>query len=1033
MTTFPRFARRVLLSCTVAAVALVAFAVFPYSGSAAESLGDGTDTALPAGISPQQADLYRKLLENNPEVRKAVEDARRREEEGEQPARPGAAAGATRRRTEVQPQAPAPESAAAPVRYDWRSSAYVGNLFAKRLSATEAARLHHFGHEMFPPTPGAAQLLENIPVAPTYVIGPGDQIVVRMWGRVEGTQRATVDRDGKIYLPKFGSLYVAGKTFAEMRSFIRSKVSTIAEVHSEVTLGQMKGIRVSVVGEVRSPGWYNVSSFQTALQILTIAGGMKDIGSLRTIRVLRDGKLIQQIDLYDLLLSGDTRSDIRLQQGDVIFVPVVGKLVAVVGEVRRPAIYELRGEKALLDVVKVAGGFAPSAWRRRVQVERLEGNVSRIVLDASVDELEDGGKIFTPADGDIVRVFPILPMDVNTVTLEGNVYRPGKYEVKPGMTVGSLLKSAGDFLPETYFDYALLTRRAPPDRHKELVPVNLREIVLEKKEGADIALRAEDTLTVYNRSSFSDLPKATISGEVRMIRRDWGRIAANDNVAGLAVPGRGRPSDNAVAPDNVVLLDNTVFGVPSDNAVLPFRPGEPFYPDNVTWLYHAGVPLQPDNVSLLRQTGVSFEIHDGARVADLVKMAGGLTRLAYLERAEIVRVDADRGYHTVYFDLGKAMAGDPKENVVLENEDRVRIHSVLEMRHRKTVSAAGELNSPGEFVLTQGMRLSDLLFKAGGFKENAYTKEAELVRREITPQGDLVKTRTIVVHPERALAGEGEDDPRLQEYDYLYVRQIPDWGEKIEVILAGEFRFPGAYAARKGERLSSVIARAGGFTQDAYLGAGVFTRVSTRKTQQEAIDRLIEDLEIAISEKGQEVSAALDKEDVESNKQLMEARRSLVSQLRKVKAKGRVIIALEDPETMKGKGEDVLLEDGDRLEVPQKMNVVNVVGRVYNPTGVVYDPVNDTVDHYLKTVGGPTPNADKDNIFVLKANGSVVSRGNADHGFFSGGFLESKVNPGDSVVVPEKLVQIRTMKDVKDITQIMFQIAVTTGVLIALF
>ena len=343
--------------------------------------------------------------------------------------------------------------------------------------------LHHFGHELFEPTPGAAQLLENIPVAPGYIVGPGDEIIIKMWGRVEGTQRVTVDRDGKIYLPKFGSLYVAGKTFEEMRAFIQSKVSTIAEVSSDVTLGQMKGIRVSVVGEVRSPGWYNVSSFQTALQMLSIAGGMKDIGSLRRIQVLREGKLIQQIDLYDLLLSGDTRADIRLQQGDVIFVPVVGKLAAVVGEVRRPAIYELRNEKSLPDLIKVAGGFAPSAWKHRVQVERLEGNVSRIVLDASVEELQDGRLLFVPSDGDIVRVFAILPLDTNVATLEGNVYRPGKYEIKPGMTIGSLLKGTDDFLPETYFDYALLTRLVLPDLHKELVPVNLREIVLEKKSG----------------------------------------------------------------------------------------------------------------------------------------------------------------------------------------------------------------------------------------------------------------------------------------------------------------------------------------------------------------------------------------------------------------------------------------------------------------------------------------------------------------------------------------------------------------------
>ena len=158
---------------------------------------------------------------------------------------------------------------------------------------------------------------------------PGDEIIVRMWGRVEGTQRMVVDRDGKIFFPKFGSLYVAGKTFEEVKSFLRSKVSTIAEVSSDVTLGQMKGIRVSLIGEVRAPGWYNVSSLHTALQLLSMAGGVKDIGSLRRIEVRRGGKLAETIDLYDFLLKGETGSDTRLLSGDTVFVPVVGKLAGV--------------------------------------------------------------------------------------------------------------------------------------------------------------------------------------------------------------------------------------------------------------------------------------------------------------------------------------------------------------------------------------------------------------------------------------------------------------------------------------------------------------------------------------------------------------------------------------------------------------------------------------------------------------------------------------------------------------------------------
>ncbi len=1026
------------------------FLLFAFLGGpslAAENSMGGSTPALPADLSPEQAEMARKYLEANPEARKAFEAA---QQQKEQDAREGMTPGDGNAEGGRKDLAPGAEGAAAaaredrfaPSRYDWRESPYVSRLFGSRLKDEEKRQLVHFGHDLFAPRVNVAVVLENMPAVPGYVIGPGDEIVVRMWGRMEGTQRLTVDRDGKIFFPKLGSFHVAGKTFEELKTFLQGKVSGIKEVRSDVSLGRMKGVRVSVIGEVRVPGWYDVSSLHTALQALSLASGVKDIGSLRRIELRRGGKAIETIDLYDFLLKGDGRSDVRLLQGDTIFVPVVGKLVVIAGEVRRPAIYELRDEKPLLDLVRVAGGFAPSAWKQRVLVERLEGNASRVVLDASVEDLEKGKATVDLADGDIVRVFPILPVDVNGITLEGNVYRPGKYEIKPGMTVGSLLKDAMDFRPETYFDYALLTRLVPPDLHKEVIPVNLREIVLEKKPGADVALQGRDKLTVYNRSAFRDPPKATISGEVRMTRQPPGPPpkAEGPFPAGQgpekplktesplpAGPGREKPlkTEGSLAPmpglepspkaEGQVATGKVALGMKSEKDFL---------------LSKLAAESRVDN------TVLTIEIQAGMRVADLVRMAGGLTRLAYLERAEVVRVDENRTYRTIYFHLGKAIAGDPGENLLLSNEDHVQIHSILETRFKKTVMAEGEVNNAGEYVLTDGMRLSDLLFKAGGFRESAYTKEAEVIRREISPQGDLVRTQALVVLPEKALRGEADADIPLKEYDLLVVRRIPDWSENIRVTLAGEVQFPGIYTAHKGERLSSVIGRAGGFTNGAYLKAAQFTRLSTQRTQQEAIDKLIDDLEVEVAQKGQAVSAAVDREDVEVAKQLLEARRALISQLKKARAKGRVVIRLTSTDQLKGSTADILLEDGDRLEVPKKTNVVNVVGRVYNPTGVVYDPARDTVDHYLKMVGGPTESADQDHIFLLKSNGSVVTRDNADKGFFSTAqqsLLSTRVDPGDSIVVPEKLLETRLMKDVKDITQIMFQIAVTTGVLIALF
>jgi protein involved in polysaccharide export with SLBB domain len=553
------------------------------------------------------------------------------------------------------------------------------------------------------------------------------------------------------------------------------------------------------------------------------------------------------------------------------------------------------------------------------------------------------------------------------------------------MTVGALLPDANAFLPETYFDYALLTRLVPPDFHKEVITVNLRAIVLEKRPGADIPLQGQDTLRVYNRSAFRDLPKATISGEVRM----------------------GHP--------DLVRAPKTELQATTEKAAHEAR--------TVT-------------ESAVERNVLTFDIQAGMRVADLVKMAGSLTRLASLDRAELVRVDDNRTYRTIYFHLGKAMEGDPKENLLLESEDHVRIHSVMETRYRKTVTAVGEVNNPADYVLTQGMLLSDLLFKAGGFRESAYAKEGELIRREVTPQGDLVKTQTLIVFPDKALAGDPAANLPLKEFDLLVVRQIPEWSQKILVTLSGEVQFPGAYSAKKGERLSSLITRAGGFTKDAYLKAAMFTRASTQRSQQEAIDRLIDELEQEVARQGQKVSGALDPDDVAASKELLASRRALTAQLKKVRAKGRVIIQLAGNGNVEGTLGDVLLEDGDRLEVPRKMNVVNVVGRVYNPTGVVFDPAHDSVGYYLRLVGGPMESADRDHIFLLKADGSVVTRETAGSGFFSfgsRGLMNARVEPGDSILVPEKLVQTRLMKDIKDITQILYQIAVAAGVLIVVF
>ena len=797
----------------------------------------------------------RQIVRSNPELKQFLPPKWREEldaETGAIPTQEGVAGEAAARA-----KAAKAEGAEKPVAalFDWRKSVYVSRLFASRLSFEEARQLSFFGHELFDPRVEIPVIGEALPVPDDYVVGPGDELVVKLWGRLEGTYRLRVDRDGKVFLPKMGPLSVAGKTLGEVKTLLRNRFGTTAEVSSDVSIGQMKGFIVSVLGEVQAPGRYQVSSFHTAFQAIAMAGGIKDIGSLRRVQVKRGREAPREIDIYDFLLRGDVTHDIRLSPGDAVFVPVVGPLVAVVGEVRRQDIYELKGERAIRGVVETAGGLAPSAYKRRVQVERLEGNRARVAIDLNLEEAEPALSSFQLQDGDILRILAVLPDMENVVEVEGNVQRPGKHEWKPGLTVASLVPDEKFFLPDTFLDYALLTRLVGPERRKVILPVNLRKIIVERDAASDVALQPMDILTVYNVSSFREKMIATVAGEVR-------------------------------------------------------NPG-------------------------------SYEIFPGTRVSDLVKLGGDLTRNASLEEAEIARLTDDRKNTMILaIQLYQALAGDPAQNLLIRDQDQ------------------------------------------------------------------------------------------------LMVRPIPDLLEQRDVSLLGEIRSPGVYAARKGERLSSILKRAGGFTQNAFLRGAVFTRVSVQKRQQELIDRTIEQLEQDIARTSmKETAAAFDKEGTETQKQVLETRKLLLARLRTVQAQGRIIIRLSEHDKLEGTENDLVVEPGDQLMVPRTPQVVNVLGRVYNPTAVVYNPANSTAGYYLNKVGGPTEDADRDHILVVQADGSVLTKATIDRGFWvmgGSGLMSAKLEAGDAIVVPEKLVFSQVMKDVKDITQIMMQLAVTLGVFLAI-
>ncbi len=335
----------------------------------------------------------------------------------------------------------------------------------------------------------------DMPVGPEYVLGPGDGVSVELWGGVSERLQRVVDREGRLALPEVGFVEVSGRSLGDVQRLVQKTLRTqYRDVEADVSLSRLRTVRVYVVGDVERAGAYDVSSLSTPLNALYLAGGPTARGSLRTLRHFRGKQLVQEIDVYDLLLHGVRSSLQGLQPGDTILVPPLGPEVTIEGMVRRPAIYEINGEKNLAEVLELAGGVLRSGTLRHVDVERVEAHLSRTMLRLDIPEDNNQAAVtkaledFQIQDSDKIKISPILPYADKTVYLDGHVVRPGKFAYRDGMRVTDIIKSYGDLLPEPYERHAEIIRLNGPDYTPSVIAFNLREALTGKDR--NVALRA---------------------------------------------------------------------------------------------------------------------------------------------------------------------------------------------------------------------------------------------------------------------------------------------------------------------------------------------------------------------------------------------------------------------------------------------------------------------------------------------------------------------------------------------------------------
>ncbi|MBI4801790.1 MAG: SLBB domain-containing protein [Elusimicrobia bacterium] len=622
------------------------------------------------------------------------------------------------------------------------------------VSRDDGPKINQFGYDFFNKAPSTFAPADNVPVTSDYVVGPGDEVVISIWGKVEARFALEVSRDGNISIPKVGLVNVSGLTFSELKGALTREISRYyTDLNLNISMGSLRSIRVYVVGGARVPGAYTISSLSTMVTALFEAGGPSKTGSMRNIQLKRNGKLVSTLDLYELLLKGDKSSDARLVNEDVIFIPPAGPLAGISGDVKTPAIYELKDGDSLTDLVAMAGGFAVTAYRGSVAMQRIFGHKFRDFYSGDLSEAyADESKDLRLNDGDLVKVFPITEQD-NAVNVAGAVAYPGKF-------------------------------------------------------GADM----------------------------------------------------GRTT-----------------------------------------------------------------------LRDIIKLAGGLLPYASNE-AEITRVKL--------------------------STDGVRTERFI-----RDIS-----------YLHTGAQMPPFL---------------------------------------------------LQPNDHIMVKPIADWKLYKMVKVDGEVRYPGVYTVKKGERLSSILERAGGFTDKAYPRGVVFIRESARERQQKNLEEIAQRLEKQLLVEGSaRMQTALTAEETASGKAEMEAKEKFVASLKLLKAQGRVYIKLNSLHSLKDSDYDIELEEEDSITIPAMSSMVNVAGAVMAQGSYIYS--SSSYGDYIDMAGGYADYSKPGKTFILKADGSARKARKCL-------FFGAKVEPGDTVMVPERFDHIAWLREIRDFTQILMNVALTAGVVIKVF
>ncbi len=774
--------------------------------------------------------------------------------------------------------------------------------FQRFVASTTGQVLPIYGANLFRTVPSTFAPLDMTPVPSDYVIGPEDELRIRVWGQVNFQSNLRVDRSGEIYLPQVGPVHVAGLKDSELDSHLRSAIGRVyRNFDLTADVGQIRAIQVYVSGQAQRPGMYTISSLSTLLAAIFASGGPTEQGALRNIEVRRNDTSVTSFDLYQLLIHGDKSKDVKLQSDDVIFIPPIGAQVALTGSVRHAAIYELRANETLDELLQDAGGASATAAEARISIERIDAHKAREAMEVTYDQT---GLATQLADGDLVRVYSIVPQYQKTVILRGNLANPGRFAWHEGMHVSELIPDKESLVTRDYWWKRAQLGLPEPEFQPLLENDNLHQ-----PSGAG-------AVTV-NRNGLVQL--GGMSQAIDGLNQPYGSL--NPAQSQMAQAGAQTPQSGLTQESPSLFLGQD--GPTQDNGAAQGQAGS-----SQDQQLGADQRASSSSLAVEEANGSAPQLWRQQRNR-VEKLAPEIDwNYAVIERLDPETLKAK----LIPFDLGKLVQQhDAAQDLELQPGDVVTIFSEADIR---------------------------------------------------VPLAQQTK----------------------------FVR------------LEGEFVHAGVYSVRPGETLRDLVERAGGITPNAYLYGSEFTRESTRAVQQARLDEYVQSLDVRIQHSNLALAASSAvSQDATTGLQAQASERELLGRLRQVRATGRIVLEFSPGTAGMTSIPELALEDGDRFIIPSVPASVNVVGAVYDQNSFLYAR-QKRVGTYLQQAGGPTSDADRKREFVIRADGEVISY-KGTKGLWGNDFENLRMNPGDTIVVPEKTFKPSPLRGALDYTQLFSQVA----------